>query len=139
MSRHEEIRRLIALYAQLLDSRRLAEWGELFCEDASFAVWDRTYRGRNEIVKEIGGMQPPTPGKHVVLQPVIDLLDDRRARAWTDFSAFATDAEGNASIATLGRYHDELTRDDDHWRFRTRVIVFDGDDVPEGVPPAPAR
>ena len=34
----EAIRRVIAIYGQLLDSKRLAEWGELFAEDAVFRV-----------------------------------------------------------------------------------------------------
>ena len=32
----EAIRRLIALYGQLLDDRRFEAWGELFCEEAEF-------------------------------------------------------------------------------------------------------
>jgi 3-phenylpropionate/cinnamic acid dioxygenase small subunit len=43
---HEAIRRLIASYAQLLDSRRLEERGELFTPDATFEVRGRTLRGR---------------------------------------------------------------------------------------------
>ena len=69
MNDHEAIRRLIALYGQLLDSKRFAEWGELFTPDAVFQFWGRAIRGREEIVREIGGMQPPAPGKHVVLHP----------------------------------------------------------------------
>ena len=34
----EAIRRLIAIYGQLLDSKRFREWGELFTEDAVFRV-----------------------------------------------------------------------------------------------------
>ena len=30
----EAIRRLMAIYAQLLDAKRIAEWGELFTDDA---------------------------------------------------------------------------------------------------------
>ena len=81
MNDHEAIRRLIALYGQLLDSRRFGDWGELFLEDGTFRVYGRTYRGRDEIEREIGGMQPPTPAKHVVLQPVIVIHDPDRILA----------------------------------------------------------
>jgi uncharacterized protein (TIGR02246 family) len=133
----EAIRRLIALYGQLLDSKRLDDWGELFTPDATFSVWGRTYRGRAQIVDEIGGMQPEAPGKHVVLQPVIDLEEAGRARAWTDLTAFATTEQG-IEIATIGRYHDRLVVQDGRWRFAERVLVMGGEDLPEGVAPSPA-
>jgi len=135
----EAIRRLIAIYGQLLDSKRLEEWGELFEQDAVFRVWGRTYRGRDEIKQEIGGMQPDAPGKHGVLQPVIELDDRDHARAWTDLFALSSD-EGGISIATIGRYHDQLVRDPDdgRWRFSQRVIVMAGEDVPDDVDPSPS-
>ena len=37
-----EVRRVIALYPQLLDAKRLGEWGGLFAEDAIFDVFGRT-------------------------------------------------------------------------------------------------
>jgi uncharacterized protein (TIGR02246 family) len=140
MEAYESIRRLIALYAQLLDSRRFDEWGQLFCEDATFAVWGRRYAGRAAIQREIGGMQPPgVPGKHALLQPVIDLDGDAAALAWTDMSVMTT-TEGGIATATIGRYHDALVRGegDGRWRFASRTIVMAGDPLPEGVAPIPA-
>ncbi len=135
---YEAIRRLIAIYGQLLDDKRLAPWGELFALDATFAVWGRVYVGRDEIVREIGGMQAPTPGKHVVLQPVMDLLDDEHARAWTDLTALATMADGSIANATIGRYHDDLERGTDgRWRFARRVLVMGGEPLPVGVAASP--
>lgn len=133
---HEAIRRLIAIYAQLLDSGRLEEWGELFTPDATFEVWGKTLRGRAEIVSAIGGMQPELPGKHVCLQPVIDLLGPERARAWTDLSAFASSKDG-ISVATIGRYHDELVLQAGRWRFARRAVVMAGEAIPAGVAPSP--
>ena len=134
---HEAIRRLMAIYAQLLDSKRLEEWGQLFRPDAVFQVWGQVWRGRDAIVAGIGGMQPDLPGKHVILTPVVDLNGPDRARAWTDLSAFATTDEG-ISIATIGRYHDELVRQDGRWRFARRVVVMAREALPEGVEPSPA-
>jgi uncharacterized protein (TIGR02246 family) len=133
----EAIRRLIALYGQLLDSRRFDDWGQLFTDDAVFSVWGTSYRGRDAIVRGIAGMQPEKPGKHVVLQPVIDLRGPDEARAWTDLSAFAA-AEGGFAIATIGRYYDQLVREGGRWRFASRVVVMDGEPLPPGVDPVPA-
>ena len=138
MNDQEAIRRVIALYGQLLDSKRLVEWGDLFTLDATFAFWGRTLHGRSEIVREIGGMQPPAPGKHVVLGPVIDLDDAEHARAWTDLSAFATTERGIV-IATIGRYHDRLVKRDGRWRIAARALVMGGEEPPAGFDPSPGH
>ena len=86
-------------------------------------------------------MQPDSPGKHIILTPVIDLLGPDRARAWTDLSAFSSAADSNGkqtiSIATIGRYHDELIRQEGRWRFARRVVVMAGEPTPDGVTPSP--
>ena len=140
MNDFESIRRLIALYGQLLDSKRFDDWADLFTSDARFRVWGRSLQGRDAIQREICGMQPDAPGKHVVLQPVIDLVDAGRALCWTDLSAFASGGRG-LTIATIGRYHDRLEKDpiDGLWRFAERTLVMAGDDPPEGVPETPSR
>ena len=140
MDDYEAVRRLVAIYAQLLDSLRFDEWGELFRVDATFLVWGRETRGREEILREIAGMQPADrPGKHALLQPVIDLVHEGRALVWTDMSVMTTTAQG-IEVATIGRYHDEVARDPSggRWRFVSRAIVMAGEPLPEGVAPAPA-
>ena len=137
----DAIQRTIAIYAQLLDSRRLTEWGELFAEDAVFRFGTDRWVGRDAIVAGIGGMQPPPerPVKHVCLVPVIDLQDSANARAWTDFSAFATGDDGRVSIATIGRYYDEMRFDGDRWRFSQRAIVMANESPPGDLAVSPAR
>lgn len=135
------IERLIAIYAQLLDSHRLEEWGELFTENARFRVGVDEWVGRDAIVDGIGGMQPPPdrPVKHVCLTPVVDLDGPGRARAWTDFTAFGTGDDGHMSIATVGRYYDRLVLDGERWRFEERAIVMGGAPVPDDLATSPAR
>ena len=119
--------------------RRFAEWAALFTEGGRFLVWGECYEGRATIEREIGGMQPPgVPGKHALLQPVIDFEGPEHARAWTDMSVMTQPAEGIVT-ATIGRYHDELVRRDGTWFFEQRAIVMAGESVPEGVAPSPAR
>jgi 3-phenylpropionate/cinnamic acid dioxygenase small subunit len=134
---YEGVRRLIAIYGQLLDSKRLADWGELFTEGATFRVWGQTYRGRDAIVREIGGMQPAAPVKHGVLAPVIDFEGPERCRAWTDLVTFATTPAG-LSLSTIGRYHDRIAREGGRWRFAERAVVMAGEALPEGVAASPA-
>ena len=138
MSDYEAIRRLITLYGQHLDSRRFEDWGNLFTANAHFRVWGRVHEGRDAIVREICGMQPEAPGKHVVLQPVIDIEDVHHARCWTDLCAMATVGK-EIRVMTVGRYHDRLEKDgrDGRWRFAERALVMGGESLPDGVMESP--
>jgi uncharacterized protein (TIGR02246 family) len=133
----EAIRRVIALYPQLLDARRLADWGGLFAEDAIFDVFGRTLRGRDEIVREIGKMQPAAPLKHAVLAPIVELDAPDRARAWTDFATLAQ-GEAGIAIANFAIYHDTLAKRDGRWRIAHRTIVSPGEAAPARTGPVPS-
>ena len=132
----EAIRRLIALYPQLLDAKRLEEWGGLFAEDAIFDVFGRRLTGRAEIVREIGAMQPETKLKHAVFAPIVELDAPDRARAWTDFATFAQGPSG-ISIANFATYHDVLAKRDGRWRIAHRTIVSAGENAPKNVGAVP--
>ena len=133
----EGIRRLIALYAQLLDSHRYDEWGQLFSEDAEFSVGPLTYRGRAEIQREICGMmRPEIATKHMLVQPVIEFEGPTRALAWTDMAGLATDEAGIAR-ANLSPYHDRLVFEEECWRFAARALLIAGDELPAGVAQSP--
>ena len=124
----------------LLDDGRLDDWGQLFSEEARFRVYGRTYESRATIVAEIGAMllPPDRPGKHISLVPIIDLTGDDRALAWTDFSGVGANESGQIEVGTIGRYHDELVRDGERWRFASRTIVMAGEPLPDDVAPSPA-
>jgi len=116
------ILRCIAAYAPLCDDGRFAEWGDLFCEDASFRVMGRTSEGREAIRAFIEAGQPPERrGKHMCAAPLVVMVSEREAQAWTEF-IFVTP---KGPITSSGRYHDRLVRgDDNRWRFALREIVF---------------
>jgi 3-phenylpropionate/cinnamic acid dioxygenase small subunit len=133
----EAIRRVIALYPQLLDAKRLEEWGGLFTEDAIFDVFGRRIAGRAEIVREIGAMQPATPLKHGVFAPIVELDGANRARAWTDFVTFVQSASA-ISIGNFATYHDVLSKSDGRWRIAHRTIVSAGEAAPKEVGAVPA-
>ena len=144
MSDHQAIRRLTALYSQLLDDGRYDEWADLFTDDAVFCVWGNVYAGRSAIRDAIAGMQPEMPGKHVAFATVIDVDGDGdRALAWTDFVALADVGPGqwgrSYSVATAARYYDVLTRGEKGWRFARRAIRMAGEALPEGAAESPAR
>jgi hypothetical protein len=127
------IERTIVLYGQLLDDLRMQEWGELFTDDAVWAIPGTAFRGRSAIVAGVRAMEPPAPGsvKHLAFTPVIDLVGEREALAWTDFLALARNAAGAWELAAAGRYHDRLVASGGRWRFASRVVRIDGAPLPE--------
>jgi 3-phenylpropionate/cinnamic acid dioxygenase small subunit len=120
---HYKIQRVIALYGQLLDDLRLAEWGELFTDDAVWSLPGVSFRGRAEIVRGVGAMEPKERRrvKHLAFTPIIDFEGDDRACAWTDLLVLTKSDEGVWSIASTGRYYDTFERSGGHWRFKSRV------------------
>ncbi len=109
MDDDQAINRLMAVYSQLLDDCRWDEWAELFTEDAVFTVWGQVHRGRDDIRRAIGGMQPELPGKHVAFATVIDVNGDE-ALAWTDFTALADDGAGRMGALVQGGHGRPLLR-----------------------------
>lgn len=126
-----DIRRLLAEYCHAYDDQRSQDFAALFAEDAEFRVFGQTRKGRQEIHDNIGVQQPGMPaGQHVTYNSVIDVAaDGTTARAWTDFCYLRKDGDGHV-ISNAGRYHDRLVREPDRWRFKTRTIVFLGEDAP---------
>jgi len=131
MSDEEAIRRTLAEYCQFCDDGRFEDFADLFAEDASFHVLDKTHEGRSRISAFMEKAQPPERrGRHVCSNTVID-VDGETARAFTDY-VFVTRSDGESfAITSVGRYHDRLVKDHDRWRFAERRIVFLGGEAPE--------
>jgi uncharacterized protein (TIGR02246 family) len=135
---HNAVVRTLVLYGHLLDDQRFQEWGELFCEDATWTFGSFHYKGRKAIVDGVCGMQPKKLGgaRHTTLPPVID-FDGQEAYAWSELIAFSITPEAS-TVATTGRYFDILRHESDRWRFARRLVIPAGQPVPAGIrlPPA---
>ncbi|MBM3346425.1 MAG: nuclear transport factor 2 family protein [Betaproteobacteria bacterium] len=148
----EAVRRVIALYAHLLDDGRFAEWGQLFAEDAEWISLPGLYkpgatkpgawivRGRDEIVRQVsettrGLRTAESRGMHFGGHPVIDIQGDR-ANAWWDF-IIAHITPGALEVTATGRYYARFERQGGRWRFVRRVSVQQGAELPPGLIPVP--
>lgn len=138
VSDEEAIRRIIALYAQLLDDQRFDDIGGLFTTDATLPWGGETLQGRDGIVRGLPATQPPAPGriKHLVFAPVID-IDGDTARAWSDVIVSLVPEDGPAEMSFVGRYHDRFRREEGVWRMTSHVTVKTGDEIPPGEDPPP--
>jgi hypothetical protein len=137
------IQNIITLYGQLLDDLRMDEWGELFTENAAWAMPGVLFEGREAIIRGVRAMEPATPGyvKHLAFAPFIRFDGKDRARAWTDLLFLTRDSFDDPwKTAIVGRYCDQLVAGDDGWQFAVRVADFvPGDRPPIAFEPSPLR
>lgn len=121
----ESIRETLQRYAIFLDDGRVADFLDLFTEDAIFTAADFVYEGRQGIRNELAAKKRP-PGKHLPFPAVIELESATRARAWSDFLRVKQDRSGapeSWKITNVGRYYDVLVKGDDgRWRFQRRDV-----------------
>ena len=72
------LQRLLAEYCHRIDRGDFAALAELFTVDGSFAWGDDVATGRAELATWFEGRQPPhRRGKHVSVNPVVDVDGDR--------------------------------------------------------------
>jgi ketosteroid isomerase-like protein len=121
----EAIRETLHRYAIFLDDGRVAEFLDLFSEDAIFTAAEFVYEGREGIRTELAEKERP-PGKHLPFPALIELESPTRARAWSDFLRVKQDRSGDPEswkITNVGRYYDVLVKGDDgRWRFQRRDV-----------------
>ena len=148
----DAIRRVMGLYAQLLDDGRFEEWGQLFTDDAEWISVPGMYRtagsdpqawsarGRAQIVETVsrftqGLRTAESRGMHFGGHPVIDIQGDS-ASAWWDFIIMHI-TPGSLDVTATGRYYARFAKQRSRWRFTQRVSVQQGAELPPGLTPVP--
>ena len=128
----EEIRGLMMEYRRALDEKDFRRYSELFARTGQFDANGQVATGPQEILELVEGMVGTLltaerfDDFHVVANPIID-LDGDRARAsstWVYFLRGDGDADA-PRLAKIGRYDDELVREDGRWRFVRRNAPTD--------------
>jgi 3-phenylpropionate/cinnamic acid dioxygenase small subunit len=114
-----EISDLIGRYCMLFDDEDWDGLDELWADDAAFVVDDVAFEGRQAVMDFLSTCLPAGyRSKHMISRPVVDLAaDGESARASTDVVWIAANFENTI----VGRYDDELVRQEDGWRFHRRV------------------
>lgn len=119
-----EIRRLLAMYCQLIDDGRFDEWIQLFTDDIEFVVMGMQKQGHDELRGFIEpSQQADARGKHMLSEPWIEVESDTAATATTDFAWVSK----QGAVGQSGRYHDRIVKQNGRWRLQRREIVFTGD------------
>ena len=129
----DAIRRLFQDYRLNLDSKNFRGYADLFAQDGEFIAGpDGSFRakGREAIFELVDGMRGSLltdetgDDLHVAVNDRID-LDGDRATA-TSTWVYIVRGDGDVpDVSKVGRYNDELTREDGHWKFLRRVAPCD--------------
>jgi ketosteroid isomerase-like protein len=117
---HEAIRRALALYAQMLDSKDPAGCSEQFASDATLHTPGGDHVGRTAIKRSIeqqlAGEAPGRNTAHLIANSVIEVSGDT-ADVTSDCLVLESVGDGPWSALSANRVHDRLAREGGAWRF----------------------
>jgi uncharacterized protein (TIGR02246 family) len=116
----DQIRRTIAEYSHRWDDGSLDEFADLFTEDAQLLVMGTVNEGRDGIREYMKRVGDAGRGLHVTTNVLVDVEGDS-ANAVTGY-LFVRQGPTGPGITAAGRYHDQLVRGPDRWRFSIRAI-----------------
>ena len=126
-----EIRNLVARLAHLADASgpdELDEYIALFTDDATWEMPGSERRGRADILtgarerRHAGQQGPGTNTRHVITTQAVRFAGPDTAVSDAYFLLVA-DTTTAPAVRMIGHYHDELRREDGHWRLARRVIT----------------
>lgn len=145
-----EIADLYAEYADVLDGAEYERWPGLFTERCFYAVMPRenherglplaTVRCESRAMLEDRvhalretQMYVPRWVRHVIAAPRLLSCADGVAVARTNYAVFETQPDQLTRVLNVGRYEDEIVRDEGRLRFRKKICVFDSILVPTSI------
>lgn len=116
----DEIHDLIARYSLYIDTGRADEWASLFTDEGEL------HFGRNEPTKGREALarfaRDTEPGlHHFIVDEAVDVDGDR---AVCTCSLLVSKGQP-PTFVLVGRYRDDLVREDGRWRFARRVVRAD--------------
>lgn len=126
-----EIRNLVAGLAHLADASgpdELDEYMALFTDDATWEMPGSERRGRADILagarerRHSGQQGPGTNTRHVITTQAVR-LDGPDTAVSDAYFLLVADTTTAPAVRMIGHYHDELRREDGHWRLARRVIT----------------
>ncbi|MGY2127215.1 nuclear transport factor 2 family protein [Blastococcus sp. SYSU DS0617] len=116
-----EIRTLVARYAQYTDDARIQEWTELFVEDARMEAGGQPMEGRPGLTEWITAVTSSMKLRHMMAGVTVTVDSATEAHGVADMILLAA-VEGSWIIAGAPRYVDRYVKTDDGWRFAERIL-----------------
>lgn len=120
----EGVRAAIAAYTHALDDGRTDDVVATFCADGVCDIPGMgTHVGHDALREAYARWTPRRPQRHLVVNTLVTDWNDHEASATSDV-IFLLQGDAGWAVQVVGRYHDELHRDGDDWRFHRRVAEF---------------
>jgi hypothetical protein len=119
----EEIRQLIASFAQHLDDREFESWWMLWVEDGSFNQRIGRDAIRDMILEGELNTMPELSRKHAIVNITIAVSGDT-ATSKSDLCMFDRMGEDAPWTLRVGRYEDSLVKVGGEWFFQRRELHF---------------
>ncbi len=140
----QEVDRLNAAYAAVLDEKRFEEWPEFFVEDGRYKVqarenFDRglplalmALESRGMMKDRVYGVTQtiyhgPYYMRHIISPARILSQEGDVVKAEANYAVFRTKPGGVSEVYNVGRYIDELIKKDGSLKFRSRLCVYDSE------------
>jgi uncharacterized protein (TIGR02246 family) len=126
----EQIRALLMEYRRALDEKDFRAYAALFARDGVFSAGTMRATGPEEILALVEGMlgtlltEHGGDDFHLVANVAIE-LDGDRATSTSTWAYVLRGEDDTPVLAKLGRYEDELVREDGRWRFKHRRAPVD--------------
>ena len=129
MTDEQQIRRLLARWAQAYDDRDAAGWTALFAENGRFAVDrpERNHVGRAQIRQYIDTSIANSPAdrrtKHLCANPVLRFTAPDAADVDVDFVVYSARGSAPWAVTSVGRYRNKLVRQNGEWYFLDNFVT----------------
>jgi uncharacterized protein (TIGR02246 family) len=129
MTDEQQIRQLLARWAQAYDDRDAAGWTAPFVENGRFAVDrpERNHVGRAEIRQYIDTAIANSPTdrrtKHKCANPVIRFTGPDAADVNIDFVVYSARGNDPWGATSIGRYLNKLVRQNGEWYFLENFVT----------------
>lgn len=147
MSIKEDIRDLLDDYAQCIDEERYDDWLKLFTEDSLYQIIPRENVDQNlpasliyctsknllrdRITSLVNANEyNPHYDRHIISGVRIS---EERAGVWrvgANYAVFQTNVEGQSKVFSVGRYADQVVRQDGRLLFKEKRVMVDTFSVP---------
>ena len=134
----EAIRALIQETAACLDSEDLDGWLDLFAArseyeltaygpeiKASMSWWKSSREELGKILEEVPQHVRDLGKRLHFVTPISISVVGVTASARSHFAVLRTDRDGRSSVYAVGRYDDELVKEDGRWRYAVHRAVLD--------------
>jgi anthranilate 1,2-dioxygenase small subunit len=147
MSIKEEIRDLLDEYAECIDAERYDDWLALFTEDSVYQIIPRenveqnlpaslvycTSKNllRDRITSLVNANEyNPHYDRHMISGVRVSEERDGSWRVAANYAVFQTNVEGQSRVFSVGRYADQVVRENGRLLFKEKRVMVDTYSVP---------